>query len=107
MGTELDRLRRICDAIVEAFEAHPEMRRTDRCLVSLDNGEGATVEDSDERPSALTVQRTVDEDALWTARQVADHYAVTRGFVYAHANDSAGSDSAPVRGRVCASMPQL
>ena len=80
-STELDRLRRICDVLVEAFEAHPETRRTARCLISLDNGEGVTIEDRDERPSALTVQRADSKDGLWTARQVADHYAVTRDFV--------------------------
>jgi hypothetical protein len=90
MSSELDRLRRICDALVGAFEAHPETSRTDRCLISLDNGEGVTVEDRDERPSALTVQRANSPDGLWTARQVADHYAVTRDFVYAHANELGG-----------------
>jgi hypothetical protein len=104
MHTELDRLRRMCDALVDAFEAHPETRRADRCLISLDNGEGATVEDRDERPSALAVQPARSEDVLWTARRVADHYAVMRDFIYAHANESAGSDS--VRGRACASIPQ-
>lgn len=88
--TDLDRLRRMCDALVEAFEVHPETRPTDRCLISLDNGVGATVEDRDERPSALTVGRARDENGLWTARQVADHYAVTRDFVYAHANELGG-----------------
>lgn len=91
MSTELDRLRRICDALVEAFEAHPATRRTDRCLISLDNGEGATVEDRDERPSTLPGQPARRSEAgLWTARQVADHYAVTREFVYAHANELGG-----------------
>lgn len=90
MSTEPDRLRRICDALVEAFEAHPETRRTDRCLISLDNGEGATVEDRDERASAPTVRRASGEAGLWTARQVADRYAVTRDFVYAHANELGG-----------------
>jgi hypothetical protein len=95
---ELDRLRRICDALVEGFEAHPETRRTDRCLIRLDNGEGATLEDRDERPSAHTVQPAKSEAGLWTARQVADHYAVTRDFIYAQTpTSSAGADSAPVR----------
>jgi hypothetical protein len=69
MCTELDRLRRICDALVEAFEAHSETSRTDRWP------RRAT--------SALTVQRARSEAGLWTARQVADRYAVTRDFVYA------------------------
>src|SRR5947209_225235 len=51
--------------------ANSEMRRTDRCLVSLDTGEGVTLEDRDEGSSALTFQRTSREDGLWTARQVA------------------------------------
>ena len=70
MSTELERLKRICDALVEAFEVHPETRRTDCCLVSLDNGEGAVVEDFDERPSAPTVQRASHQAGLWTARQL-------------------------------------
>lgn len=90
MSTEPDRLRRICDALVEAFEAHPETRRTDRCLISLDTGGGLIVEDRDERRSALPVQRAGADDGLWTARQVAHYYAVNRGFVYAHATELGG-----------------
>jgi hypothetical protein len=41
-------------------------------------------------PSAPTVQRPSGEAGLWTARQVADHYAVTRDFIYAHANELGG-----------------
>jgi hypothetical protein len=105
MTTKLDRLRRVCDALVEALESHSEKRRTDRCLTSLDNGRGAIVEDRDE-PSALTVQPARSEAGLWTVGQVADHYAVTRDFVYAHANELGGVRLGAARGRACGSIRQ-
>jgi hypothetical protein len=48
------------------------------------------VVDRDEPSSTVTVRRASGRDGLWTARRVADHYAVTRDFVYEHANELAG-----------------
>jgi hypothetical protein len=33
-----DRLTRVCDAMTTTFDAHPETRETDKCMVFLDDG---------------------------------------------------------------------
>lgn len=33
-----DRLTRMCDAAIKAFEVHPEHREGDKCIVFLDDG---------------------------------------------------------------------
>ncbi len=33
-----DRLTRVCDAMTNTFDAHPETRATDKCMVFLDDG---------------------------------------------------------------------
>lgn len=72
---ERQRLERICAALLEAFEAHPETRDTDLCAFKLDNQRGVVIEDYD------------DPGELWTARRVAAHYAVGVRFIYAHADE--------------------
>jgi hypothetical protein len=72
---ERRRLERICAVLVEAFEAHPETRDTDRCAIGLDNQRGVVVDDYD------------DPGELWTARRLAAHYAVGVHFIYAHADE--------------------
>lgn len=37
-GRPHDRLTRMCDAAITAFENHPEHRDTDKCIVFLDDG---------------------------------------------------------------------
>jgi hypothetical protein len=72
---ERQRLERICAALLEAFEAHPETRDTDLCAFKLDNQRGVVVDDYD------------DPGELWTARRVAAHYAVGVRFIYANADE--------------------
>jgi hypothetical protein len=45
---ERQRLERICAALVEAFEAHPETRDEDRCAIKLDNRRGIVIDDYDD-----------------------------------------------------------
>ena len=72
---ERQRLERICAALLEAFEAHPEARDTDLCAFKLDNQQGVVVDDYDE------------PGELWTARRLAAHYAVGVRFIYGHAEE--------------------
>lgn len=38
-GTPVDRLTRLCDAMTQTLEVHPEYRKGDKCMVFLDDGE--------------------------------------------------------------------
>lgn len=51
-----DRLTRICDQMTETFEAHPEHRATDKCIVFLDDGErgGLVLYGYDDDAEAMT-----------------------------------------------------
>ena len=72
---ERQRLERICAALVEAFEAHPETRDADRCAIKLENQRGIVIDDYD------------DPGELWTARRLAADYAVGVHFIYAPADE--------------------
>jgi hypothetical protein len=72
-----ERLARICSALVEAFESHPETLPTDQCSITVEGG-GVMVIDHDDPPAT---------GGMWTAQQVADHYGVSREFAYEHANE--------------------
>lgn len=40
----MDRLTRICEAMTDVFDAHPEHRETDKCIVFLDDGKRGGIE---------------------------------------------------------------
>lgn len=56
---ERQRLERICAALVEGVEAHPETPDADRGAVKLDNQRGVVIDECD------------DSGELWTARRQA------------------------------------
>lgn len=55
-GVPHDRLTRMCNAAIDAFEAHPEHRDGDRCIVFLDDGQrgGIVLHGYEEDTDAMT-----------------------------------------------------